>query len=43
MPRASQPHTPDIDLAARRAYAAEGGTSGVLTPSSRLFVRAASA
>lgn len=37
MPRASQPHTPDIDLAARRAYAAEGGTVGVLTPEIEAF------
>ena len=37
MPRASRPHTPEIDLVARRAYAAEGGTSGVLTPELEAF------
>ncbi len=37
MPRASQPHTPDIDLAARRAYAGGGGTSEVLTPDLAAF------
>ncbi|GAB4363189.1 MAG: hypothetical protein Kow0026_27550 [Oricola sp.] len=33
MPRAPEPHTPDIDLAARRAVAAEG----VLTPELEAF------
>jgi hypothetical protein len=37
MPRASQPHTPDVDLAARRAYVAEGGAPGVLTPELEAF------
>src|SRR5262245_35076485 len=37
MPRASLPHTPDVDLAARRAYVVEGGTSGVLTPDLEAF------
>lgn len=37
MPRASQPHTPDIDLAARRAYAVAAGTPGVLTPELEAF------
>lgn len=34
MPRASEPHTPEIDLAARRAYAAP---AGVLTPELEAF------
>lgn len=37
MSRAPQPHTPDIDIAARRAYVAEGGTPGVLTPDLEIF------
>jgi hypothetical protein len=37
MPRAAQPHTPAFDLAARRAYAAEGGTPRVLTPELEAF------
>lgn len=37
MSRASQPHTPDVDLTARRAYAVEAGTRGVLTPDIEAF------
>ena len=37
MPRAFRPHTPDIDIAARRAYVAEGGAPGVLTPELEAF------
>lgn len=37
MPRASQPHTPDLDLAARRQFAAEGATATVLTPDLKTF------
>jgi hypothetical protein len=37
MPRAPQPHTPDIDLDARRAYAAGGGAPEVLTPDLAAF------
>jgi hypothetical protein len=37
MPRASQPHTPDIDIAARRAWVAEDGSPRVLTPELEAF------
>lgn len=37
MPRASQPHTSDDDLAARRAYAVESGEASVLTPDLEAF------
>lgn len=37
MPRASQPHTPDIDLAARRQFAAQGASAAVLTPDLESF------
>ncbi|OHV83223.1 hypothetical protein [Mesorhizobium sp. ORS 3428] len=37
MPRASQPHTPDFEIAARRAYAADGDKAGVLTPDLEAF------
>lgn len=37
MPRAKEPHTPDIDLAARKAYVAAGGVPAVLTPELEAF------
>jgi hypothetical protein len=37
VPRASSPHTPEIDLAARRVLAAEGGAAPVLTPDLAAF------
>ncbi len=37
MARASLPHSPDIDLAARRQYAANGFTAAILTPDLEAF------
>lgn len=37
MPRASKPHTPDIDVAAHRAYAVGGGVAAILTPDLESF------
>lgn len=37
MSRAPEPHTPDIDIEARRAFAAKGGPSVVLTPDLEAF------
>lgn len=37
LPRASSPHTPEIDLAARRAFAADGGVAPVVTPDIAAF------
>jgi hypothetical protein len=37
MSRAPEPHTPDIDIEARRAFAAEGGAPVVLTPDLAAF------
>jgi len=37
MPRADQPHTPEVELAARHAYAGGGGTSVILTPDLQAF------
>jgi hypothetical protein len=39
MPRASEPHSPDTELAARRAIAPEGGAADVLTPDLAQFCR----